>query len=142
MYWAFAVLAAIIIFSFLAKCFVLWLSAKIIRADGGSWSNCVKLNWVYIGTGIVLAVVCALIAFLAKGPSAIAFAVLVCVVALWYIIQKTMDVLEIGFLMFILFCIVEWIIESAISGSIFYLDKFFPFMEQIRTMFESMVDKF
>lgn len=142
MYWAFAVLAAIIIFSFLAKCFVLWLSAKIIRADGGSWSNCVKLNWVYIGTGIVLAVVCALIAFLAKGPSAIAFAVLAFLLALVYMIRKTMDVLEIGFLMFILFCIVEWIIESAISGSIFYVDKFFPFIEQFKIPVESVFDKF
>lgn len=142
MYQFLTIIAVVMILGFLSKCFILWLSAKIIRASGGSWANCVKLNWIYIWTAFLLGVICVLVPLFGRDTSSLVFVALALVVAAWYLIRTTMDILEIGFLMFILFCIVEAIIESAISFGLFSFDKFFPFIEQFKDLVESFAGKF
>jgi len=136
MYVTIGIMAVSVIFNFLWNCFTLWLSAKIIRAPGGSWNNCVQIIFKYIGVAILLAVASTIAVLLLEGISLIAACILIIIMSLYYIARITMDNLEISFLMFILLCIIESIIEMGVYFGLVFIDKVFPFIEQLKEMLE------
>jgi len=117
--------------AFLCQSFLIWLSAKIIRAPGGNWAGCVKLTWATIFIAGFLGVGCFFVAT-SVGPSGAALLLVVgAVIALYYLIRLTMDVLEIGFLFFILLCLVHSAIGWGVVFAFKTLDGFVPLMASL-----------
>jgi len=142
MYITIGIMIAAVIFSFLWNCFTLWLSAKIIRAPGGRWNNCVQIMYKYIGVAVLTALASTFSMIFLEGTSLIAACILIISMSIYYITRITMENLEISFLMFILLCIIESAIETGFSFALVFVDNAFPFIEQFKEMLEPIAGKF
>lgn len=142
MYLIIGIILAVIIVYFLWSCFVLWLSAKVIGAPGGGWNNCVQVMGKCIGIVFLLSLAGGLSLLFLEEMSLIAAIALIIIVAIYFIASITMDTLEIGLLKFILLCIVQSVIESAFSYGLSWVDKFYPFFEQVQQWVMAVPGKF